>query len=66
MISPLMRPRPQLALTRCLVLLCDFAAVDWDTYHAYGAREWLVPYNGLLKTTLNQHLAHLPRSEPVL
>ena len=66
MISPLMRPRPQLALTRCLVLLCDFAAVDWDTYHAGGAREWLVPYNGLLKTTLNQHLARLPRSEPVL
>ena len=62
MISPLMRPRPQLALTRCLVLLCDFAAVDWDTYHADGARECLVPYNGLLKTTLNQHLAQLPRS----
>ena len=64
MIAPLLRPR--LALTRCLVLLCDFAAVDWDTYHADGEQEWLVPYDGLLKTTLNQHLANLPLSAPVL
>tara|TARA_B100000795_G_scaffold169403_1_gene127676 strand:- start:124 stop:1068 length:945 start_codon:yes stop_codon:yes gene_type:complete len=66
MIAPLLRPRPRLALTRCLVLLCDFASVDWDTYHADGEQEWLVPYDGLLKTTLNQHLADLPRTAPVL
>ena len=46
--------------------MCDFAAVDWNAYHADGEQEWLLPYEGLLRTTLSQHLAHLPRSAPVL
>ena len=58
--------RSRLALTRCLVLLCDFSGVDWDTYHANGEQEWLLPFEGLLRTTLNKNLAHLPPTVPVL
>ena len=55
-----------LASARCLVLLCDFAGVDWNTYHAAREQEWLLPYEGVLRTTLQRHLAGLARSEPLL
>ena len=66
MLARPLQARPRLALARCLVVLCDFAAVDWDAYHADGEQEWLLPYEGVLRGTLHEHLAHLPRSAPVL
>ena len=46
---------------------CDFAAVNWDQYHASNDREWLLPYEGPLAAHLRSKALHaLPRDAPLL
>lgn len=54
-------------LVRAIISLCDFSAVDWDSYHVeHGDREWLLPYDGPLAARLDSALRGLPHATPLL